>query len=94
MVQAIKQSTATGDRRIEVRELDLALLASVQRFAHGINAERRHVDILVCNAGIMAPPQRSKTCDGFEKQFQVSFPFLSFSCSFQIQHHLAAQIAT
>lgn len=75
MVQAIEQSVATGDGRIEVRELDLALLASVQSFAHAFNAERRHVDILVCNAGIMAPPQRSETSDGIENQFQVPLPF-------------------
>ncbi|CAK0753629.1 hypothetical protein CVIRNUC_002235 [Coccomyxa viridis] len=71
--KAIEQSIATGEGNVEVRELDLASLASVQRFAHAINAERRHVDILVCNAGIMAPSQRSETSDGFENQFQVNY---------------------
>ena len=75
VVQAIEQSIATGDGCVEVRELDLASLASVQRFAHAINAERRHVDILVCNAGIMAPSQRGETSDGIENQFQVPSPF-------------------
>ena len=94
MVQAIEQSIATGEGNVEVRELDLASLASVQRCAHAINAERRHVDILVCNAGIMAPSQRSETSDGFENQFQVLF-FLDFLSSYcQLHHHLAAQIVS
>ena len=90
MVQAIEQSSATGEGCVEVRELDLASLASVQRFAHAINTERRHVDILVCNAGIMAPPQRSETSDGFENQFQVPFSSDPFSSYCQMHHHLAA----
>ncbi len=94
MVQAIEQSIATGEGNVEVRELDLASLASVQRFAHAINAERRHVDILVCNAGIMAPSQRSETSDGFENQFQVPFPLDLLSSYCQMHHHLAAQIVS
>ena len=57
--------------RVEVMELDLASLASVRRFAHSFNERREPLDILVCNAGIMAPPQRLETADGLEQQFQA-----------------------
>src|SRR3954452_23760871 len=53
----------TGD--VEVRKLDLADLASVRSFAAGIEGK---LDLLVNNAGVMAPPRRT-TADGFELQF-------------------------
>ena len=65
------RDTAKGDAaaggisgETEVRELDLADLASVRAFAEGLD---RDVDVLVNNAGVMATPQR-KTRDGFELQ--------------------------
>jgi NAD(P)-dependent dehydrogenase (short-subunit alcohol dehydrogenase family) len=54
--------------RVSVRELDLADLASVRGFASGILAEGAALDLLVNNAGVMAPPRR-ETVDGFESQF-------------------------
>ncbi|MFD4295151.1 oxidoreductase [Rhodococcus sp. NPDC058532] len=48
----------------QVRPLDLADLASVRKFADGIEA----VDVLINNAGVMAVP-KSSTVDGFETQF-------------------------
>ena len=54
-----------------MRELDLASLRSVRNFAQQFKGEHRHLDILVCNAGIMAPPERGLTPDGFEQQLQV-----------------------
>ena len=56
---------AVPDARLELRQLDLADLASVRTFADGIDA----VDVLVNNAGVMAPPTRFETVDGFELQF-------------------------
>ena len=49
--------------------LDLADLGSVQAFAERMTAAGRPVDLLVNNAGVMAPPHRTTTKDGFELQF-------------------------
>jgi NAD(P)-dependent dehydrogenase (short-subunit alcohol dehydrogenase family) len=49
----------------EVRELDLANLASVRAFADAYDGP---VDILINNAGVMALPL-TRTADGFEMQF-------------------------
>jgi NAD(P)-dependent dehydrogenase (short-subunit alcohol dehydrogenase family) len=49
----------------EVRELDLADLASVRAFADGWEGP---IDLLINNAGVMMPPA-GKTIDGFETQF-------------------------
>jgi NAD(P)-dependent dehydrogenase (short-subunit alcohol dehydrogenase family) len=59
-----KAATIRGDT--EVRALDLASQRSVTEFAEGIDAG---VDLLVNNAGVMAPPTRHTTQDGFELQF-------------------------
>jgi NAD(P)-dependent dehydrogenase (short-subunit alcohol dehydrogenase family) len=58
---------------VEVRELDLADLSSVRRFAAGILADDRSLDVLVNNAGVMNPPKRFETVDGFELQFGTNF---------------------
>jgi NAD(P)-dependent dehydrogenase (short-subunit alcohol dehydrogenase family) len=49
----------------EVRRLDLASLDSVREFAAAWEGE---IDLLVNNAGVMAPPM-TRTADGFELQF-------------------------
>ena len=56
---------------MEVEQLDLASLASVKSFAAKFNERGLPLDVLVCNAGIMAPPVRCETEDGLEQQFQV-----------------------
>jgi len=58
-------------KEVEVRELDLASLDSVRGFARAFNKTHRRLDVLICNAGIMAPPERQQTADGMEQQFQV-----------------------
>lgn len=50
--------------RFDVRRLDLASLDSVREFAAGLG----EVDVLVNNAGVMAPPY-ARTVEGFELQF-------------------------
>ena len=49
--------------------LDLASLASLRSFAEKELALRRPIHILINNAGVMAPPKRLQTTDGFELQF-------------------------
>ncbi len=60
---AARQMTGPGAGPVEVRQLDLQDLASVRRFADGVD----EVDVLINNAGIMATPL-ARTADGFESQ--------------------------
>lgn len=55
--------------QLELAHLDLASLASVHEFAANELAQHRPLHILVNNAGVMAPPKRLETADGFELQF-------------------------
>jgi NAD(P)-dependent dehydrogenase (short-subunit alcohol dehydrogenase family) len=48
--------------------LDLSSLDSVRDFAESFRARYDRLDILLNNAGVMAPP-RGETADGFEMQF-------------------------
>jgi NAD(P)-dependent dehydrogenase (short-subunit alcohol dehydrogenase family) len=59
--------------RLEVRRVDLADLASVREFSEGLLAEGTPVDVLINNAGVMAPPTRMTTADSFELQFGSNF---------------------
>jgi NAD(P)-dependent dehydrogenase (short-subunit alcohol dehydrogenase family) len=59
--------------RLDVRRIDLADLASVAGFADGLLADGVPVDVLVNNAGVMAPPARHVTADDFELQFGSNF---------------------
>lgn len=54
---------------VTLRDLDLASLDSVAGLADELNAEGRPVDILINNAGLMAPATRHTTADGMELQF-------------------------
>ena len=58
---------------LEVRRLDLADLASVAEFAQGLVDDGEPLHVLVNNAGVMAPPRRFTTADGFELQFGSNF---------------------
>jgi NAD(P)-dependent dehydrogenase (short-subunit alcohol dehydrogenase family) len=58
-------AAASMSGETEVRQLDLASLASIRAFAAGWNGD---IDLLINNAGVMIPPL-SRTADGFELQF-------------------------
>jgi NAD(P)-dependent dehydrogenase (short-subunit alcohol dehydrogenase family) len=57
---------------IHVRTLDLASLASVAAFADEVLSEGRPIDTLINNAGVMTPPERRVTADGFELQLATN----------------------
>jgi len=61
--------SAVPGAQVELAELDLGSLASVEAFAGAFRA--RHgaegLDLMINNAGVMAPPRR-ETADGFELQ--------------------------
>ncbi len=59
------------DGTVEVVELDLGSLASVERAAATILSEHDRIDLLCNNAGLMAMPER-RTEDGFEMQLGVN----------------------
>lgn len=52
---------------VQAQALDLADLASIRRFVEDYKASGAPLDILINNAGVMAPPL-SHTADGFEMQ--------------------------
>jgi len=56
---------------LEVMVLDLASLDSIHAFTDEFKASHDRLDVLINNAGVMAPP-RSETADGFEMQFGVN----------------------
>jgi NAD(P)-dependent dehydrogenase (short-subunit alcohol dehydrogenase family) len=60
--------TAVPGAQLELEELDLANLDSVQAFAERYRGAHERLDLLINNAGVMATPRR-RTADGFELQF-------------------------
>jgi NAD(P)-dependent dehydrogenase (short-subunit alcohol dehydrogenase family) len=55
--------------RVDVAALDLGSLESVRAFADRFRSGRDGLDLLINNAGVMAPGQRETTAEGFELQF-------------------------
>jgi NAD(P)-dependent dehydrogenase (short-subunit alcohol dehydrogenase family) len=51
---------------VDVAEVDLAAMESVRAFGEQWTGP---LDVLINNAGVMAPPRRASTRDGFELQF-------------------------
>ncbi|MEU0543561.1 SDR family oxidoreductase [Nocardia sp. NPDC005978] len=59
----------TPDARVSLRELDLSSLDSVAALGATLRAEGAPIHLLINNAGVMTPPERQTTADGFELQF-------------------------
>lgn len=55
-------------KAVQLVEMDLADLASVRRAADQLVAAQPALDLVIANAGVMAPPF-GRTADGFETQF-------------------------
>jgi NAD(P)-dependent dehydrogenase (short-subunit alcohol dehydrogenase family) len=64
----VRAAAERGGGRLELVELDLASLSSVQTCADRLLANGQRFDIVIANAGVMATPF-GRTADGFETQF-------------------------
>jgi len=60
---------AVPNASVEVVRLDLSSLASMRAVAEAEVARGARLDLLINNAGVMAPKTRELTADGFEMQF-------------------------
>jgi NAD(P)-dependent dehydrogenase (short-subunit alcohol dehydrogenase family) len=58
---------------ISFEEVDLGDLRSIAEFARRLGETRDHIDVLINNAGVMAPPIRKTTADGFELQLGTNY---------------------
>jgi NAD(P)-dependent dehydrogenase (short-subunit alcohol dehydrogenase family) len=61
------KAATPGD--VTVQKLDVASLESIRAFADACLATGRPIDLLINNAGVMMPPKRKTTADGFELTF-------------------------
>jgi NAD(P)-dependent dehydrogenase (short-subunit alcohol dehydrogenase family) len=59
-------------QKVELLQLNTADFASVRRAAEMFLSKEKQLNILICNAGIMALPTRELTKDGHEAQFQTN----------------------
>lgn len=57
------------DAAVSIRRLELSSLQSVADLAGELNSEGRPIHLLINNAGVMNPPSRQTTADGFELQW-------------------------
>lgn len=57
------------DAQVSLRGLDLSSMVSVAELGESLLTEQKPIHILINNAGVMTPPERQSTADGFELQF-------------------------
>lgn len=57
------------DARIELPAMDLSSLDSIATAADALLSEGAPLHLLIGNAGVMTPPERQSTADGFELQW-------------------------
>lgn len=70
-VRRIKERAPQASVTLEI--VDLASLASIEALAKRLKETRDHIDVLINNAGVMTPPTRQTTSDGFELQFGTNY---------------------
>lgn len=68
--EAVRAGASTG-ATVELREVDLASLASIRAFTDRVTTDHDRLDVIIANAGVMAVPE-GRTADGFETQFGVN----------------------
>jgi NAD(P)-dependent dehydrogenase (short-subunit alcohol dehydrogenase family) len=64
--RAVAKIAARHDAEVSAAGLDLSSMSSVRAFADDWAGP---LDLLINNAGVMAPPKRAATADGYELQF-------------------------
>lgn len=55
--------------KVSFEKIDLANLSSIKALASKMISKGQAIDLLINNAGVMTPPERLETADGFELQF-------------------------
>lgn len=55
--------------KVSFEKIDLADLSSIKEFTSKMIAKDKAINLLINNAGVMTPPKRLETNDGFELQF-------------------------
>jgi len=72
--EAVRQILAeVPGANIRFEELDLASLKSVADFSTRLASQQESLDLLINNAGVMVPPQRQVTADGYELQLGTNY---------------------
>ena len=66
-VASIRANVPTA--KVSLRDLDLSSLESIVDLGETLRKEGQPINILINNAGVMTPPNRQTTNDGFELQF-------------------------
>ncbi len=70
-VRRIKEQAPQASVALEI--VDLGDLASIEALAKRLKETRDLIDVLINNAGVMTPPTRQTTSDGFELQFGTNY---------------------
>lgn len=66
-VTGIREQVPGAD--VRTLPLDLSSLDSIEALGQTLMADGRPIHLLINNAGVMTPPERQTTADGFELQF-------------------------
>lgn len=64
---------AAPEADVDFEQVDLADLSSVAAFARRLSSRMGSLDLLINNAGVMRPPRRMETRDGFELQLGINY---------------------
>ena len=67
--KALATIRGTSRRPVSLRDLDLSSLSSVAALSETLLGEDQPFHVMINNAGVMTPPERQTTADGFELQF-------------------------
>jgi NAD(P)-dependent dehydrogenase (short-subunit alcohol dehydrogenase family) len=69
---SLKDKDADSDVKVEFMSLDLGDQTSIKSFVKEFDSKYKRLDLLINNAGIMMPTERTETTDKFEVQFGVN----------------------